>query len=136
MKSSLNDFALPGPMTDAGDYQSYLDDTPCTVADLCRLLQGVMIHVFWADQYGVQLTDERREEVQLRTTTARLKRILELDVQPLAEVRPPDRRMVGNCRDYAVMLTAVTLCPTITKTIGFVNTGMKQPNDGYWLMPS
>lgn len=107
MENSQDYYALPGLMTTVGDYQSYLDDTPRTVAELCRLLQGVMIHVFWADQYGVQLPEERREEVQLRTTTARLKRLLALDARPLTEVRPPDRRVVGNCRDFSVMLTAV-----------------------------
>lgn len=107
MKSSLNYYASPGPMTQINSYQNYLDDTPGTVAELCHLVQGVMIHVFWADQYGVQLTDERREEVQLRTTTARLERILELDPRPLTAARPPEKRTVGNCRDFSVLLTAV-----------------------------
>lgn len=65
-----------------------------------------MIHVFWAEQYGVHLSEARKEEVQLRSTSARLERILELDSRPLVETRPPGRRVVGNCRDFAVMLTA------------------------------
>jgi hypothetical protein len=105
----LDYFRLPGPMTGAGKQQRLLDEIPADadVAALCRLVQGVMIHVFWAEQYGVQLPEPRRQEVQLRSTSARLERILALDPHPLVEARPPERRVVGNCRDFAVMLTAV-----------------------------
>lgn len=100
-------FTQPGPMTDAGAMKSCFDNLPGTVAELCRLVQGVMIHVFWADQYGVNLAPERREEVQLRTVAARMARILELDSRPLSQARPPEQRVVGNCRDFSVLLTAV-----------------------------
>jgi hypothetical protein len=103
----LDYFTLPGPMTGAGNQQCLLDETPTDVAALCRLVQGVMIHVLWADQYGIDLPESRKEEVQLRSTSARLERILELDSRPLGQVRPPERRAVGNCRDFTVMLTAI-----------------------------
>ena len=37
----------------------------------------------------------------------KLARIVELDDRPLLEPRPPERRLVGNCRDYGVLLTAM-----------------------------
>ncbi|MBK8902590.1 MAG: transglutaminase domain-containing protein [Anaerolineaceae bacterium] len=107
MTSAQTFFTQPGPMTDAGALKSYLDNLPGSVAELCCVIQGLMIHIFWADQYGVALSDERRQEVQLRTSTARLKRLLELDTRPLTETRPPEKRVVGNCRDFSVLLTAV-----------------------------
>jgi len=58
-------------------------------------------------QDGVQLMGPRRDEVQLRSIAQKLKRISELDPRPLAEVRSPDKRLVGNCRDFSVMLTAI-----------------------------
>lgn len=100
-------FTQPGPMTDAGAMKSCFDNLPGSVAELCRVVQGVMLHVFWADQYGVNLAPERREEVQLRTVAARMARILELDSRPLSQARSPEQRVVGNCRDFSVLLTAV-----------------------------
>ncbi len=100
-------YATSGPMTDPGPYAASLDGLPTDVADLCRVVQGVMIHVFWADQYGVQLTERRRAEVQLRRVDRQLERLLALDSHPLAEARPPERRLVGNCRDFSVLLTTI-----------------------------
>jgi len=66
-----------------------------------------MIHIFWAEQYGVQLAGPRRDEVQLRSVARKLERIIELDPRPLAEAREPDKRLVGNCRDFSLMLTTM-----------------------------
>lgn len=111
MNRVLDYYAAPGPMTGPGRYEALFTALPTALptdmAALCRLVQGVMIHVFWAEQYGVSLPDERREEVQLRATEARLARILELDPRPLTEMRPPERRVAGNCRDFSVLLTAI-----------------------------
>jgi len=49
-------------------------------------------HIFWAGHYGVQLSDGRKAEVQLRSVALQLERIGELDPRPLAEAREPDRR--------------------------------------------
>lgn len=66
-----------------------------------------MIHIFWAEQYGIQLPEQRKGEVQLRSVASKLERIAELDPRPLDQARPPDKRLVGNCRDFSVLLTAM-----------------------------
>jgi len=43
------------------------------------VVQGVTLHVFWAERYGLKLTAERRAEVQLLTMAARLARTLYWD---------------------------------------------------------
>lgn len=100
-------YATPGPMTDPGPHAAALDELPTGVADLCRVVQGVMIHIFWADQYGVQLSAERQAEVQLRRVDRQIEQILALDPRSLAEARPPQRRLAGNCRDFSVLLTTI-----------------------------
>lgn len=104
MNNTLRFFATPGPLTTAGQYADLLHDLPAGVASLVRVVQGLLIHVFWADQYGVQLDTARREEVQLRDAASMFARILELEPRPLSEARQPDRRLVGNCRDFSVLL--------------------------------
>ena len=66
-----------------------------------------MLHIFWAERYGVNLPEERQAEVQIRSVDHKLARLLELDTDPLAVSRPPERRLVGNCRDFSVMLCAM-----------------------------
>jgi len=63
--------------------------------------------VHWLGRYGAQLTKPRRDEVQLHSVAARLARIGELDPRPLTEGRTIDRLLVGSCRDFSLMLTAI-----------------------------
>lgn len=107
MNHSLRYYATPGPMTDPGRYGELLDGLPADIPALVRAVQGLIIHGFWADQYGVELDDTRRGELQLRVVEKQLGRILELDPRPLTEARVPAQRLVGNCRDFSVMLTTL-----------------------------
>ena len=107
MNEDLAYFARPGLITNPGKYGVLLDGLPAQIADLCRLVQGTNIHVFWAERYGYPLPEARQREVQLRMMERRLARVIELDPRPLTEVRPPDRRLVGNCRDFSVMLACL-----------------------------
>ena len=62
----LSYYRQPGPMTDPRKQAYLLDDLPADLGALCKTLQGVMLHIFWAESYGVELSDERKAEVQLR----------------------------------------------------------------------
>ncbi len=103
----LSYYTQPGPMTDPGPYAHLFDGLPTDIPALVKTLQGVMVHIFWAGSYGLELTDERKAEVNLRTVEKQLARILELDDRPLTEARPHERKLVGNCRDFSVMMTAI-----------------------------
>jgi hypothetical protein len=107
MNDTLEFFATAGPMTSPGNLAGLLEDLPGDISALCRIVQGIMVHVFWAEHYGLQLTGPRRKEVQLRSAARKLKRIMELDPRPLVEARQPDKRLVGNCRDFSVLLTTM-----------------------------
>jgi hypothetical protein len=107
MSESLEFFAAPGRMTSAGSRAGLLDGLPGDMGALCQAVQGLMVHIFWAQQYGLNLAESRRDEAQLRSVAQKLERILELDPQPLGTARPPERRLVGNCRDFSVLLTAI-----------------------------
>lgn len=107
MPVSLAYYALPGSITAPGAHAAYLDDLPCDLPALCRVVQGLLIHIFWAEQYGVQLTAAQRTEVQLRLVARQLERIVQSDPRPLTQARPPHKRLVGNCRDFSVLLTAM-----------------------------
>jgi hypothetical protein len=107
MTNPIDYYATPGPLTEPGRYGVLLDGLPSDIPALVRLVQGLIIHVFWADRYGVELDDARRGEVQLRAVDKQLARLMELDPRPLTEAREPVGRLVGNCRDFSVMLTTM-----------------------------
>jgi hypothetical protein len=96
-----------GIVTDPGSYDKLYIDLPSSVPELIHLIQGVVIHVFHTHRYGVDLPEERKKDVEIRSIPDMLTRALELDNRPLTKIRDPERRLVGNCRDFAVFLASM-----------------------------
>ena len=103
----LNFYAQPGPMTDPHDQAHLFTDLPTDIPSLVKVVQGVMVHIFWAERYGLTLSDERKQEVNLRFIPKILARINELDPQPLTVARDLDHKFVGNCRDHTTLLCSI-----------------------------
>ncbi len=103
----LHFYATPGALTDPGEHAELFVDLPMDLAILCEIVQGLMVHVFWAERYGLSLSDDRKAEVQIRGVAQKLTRLLELDDRPLTEARPLERKLVGNCRDFSLLLCAM-----------------------------
>ena len=100
-------YATPDVMTEPQPYAARFDNLPTKLPDLVKVVQGLMVHIFWAERYGLTLSEQRKEEVQLRRVTLQLARVLELDDRPFMETRPLEQKLVGNCRDFSVMLCAM-----------------------------
>jgi len=96
-----------GPMTDPGRYASLFDPLPHDVGELARIVQGLAIHEFAAEWYGVSIPEQRRAESHIRPVEQMLERILALDPRPLAVPRPSDKRLIGVCRHFMLLLVAM-----------------------------
>jgi hypothetical protein len=103
----LDYYAQPGPMTDPQDQAALLNDLPADIPSLVKIVQGVMVHIFWAERYGLTLSDERKQEVNLRFVNKMLARMIELDDRPLTVARELDRKLIGNCRDHTTLLCSI-----------------------------
>jgi hypothetical protein len=99
-------YAAQSAVTDPAEYKNLYDNLPDDIPALCRVVQGLLFHMHWSDAYGIKLTEEQKAEVKIRKVTRQIKRILELDNSPLTKVRPPEKKIVGTCRDYAALLTS------------------------------
>ncbi|NLE99752.1 MAG: transglutaminase domain-containing protein [Anaerolineales bacterium] len=107
LDSPVNYYAQHSPITDPGEYRALFDGLPPDVPSLVRVVQGVLLHVFWAERYGVRLSEARKAEVGLRHVRHMLARLVEIDDRPLTVAREPEQRLVGNCRDFSVLLCAM-----------------------------
>jgi len=104
----LDFYRRPAGMTSAGRFAPLFDQLPRDVAALVRVVQGLVLHEFAAaDWYGVSLSDERRSESHIRPVERMLERLLALDDRPLTVARPPERRLVGVCHHFMVLLLAM-----------------------------
>jgi len=106
-QEALAYYAMPGPFTDLAAHRSHVRDVPEDLAALCRIVQGLIIHPFHAKLYGLEPQSLCQDDVQIRSASEMLDRVLALDARPLSEERPPDRRFVGNCRHFTVLLCAL-----------------------------
>ena len=105
--TDLTYFSQFGKITDPGSNGDLYAGIPSDISSLVTVVQGLVVHVFWAERYGLKLTGERHAEVQLRSMERRLERTLELDPGPLTIPRALDRKVVGNCRDLSVTLASM-----------------------------
>ncbi len=100
-------YLQPGVMTTPGRYRPLFADLPRGVAALVKVAQGLVIHEFLTEEYGVTLTDERRATVHTRPLTGMLERMIAEDSRPLTVPREPAGRLTGDCRHFTVLTVAM-----------------------------
>jgi hypothetical protein len=107
LMSDISYYATPGSMTVLPGFDEALTGMPTDPIAVAATVQGLIIHPFWADAYGVEIAAERQDDVQVRPASAIIERILELAPGPLVEPRGLDRRFAGNCRHFSVLTVAL-----------------------------
>lgn len=96
-------------ITDPRQYASLFDDLPYDLPSLINIVQGLLVFPYagWAKHFGIQVSEARSAELSLRTVPRMLAAILALDPAPLSVARPPEKRLYGLCRDFAVLLVSM-----------------------------
>ena len=76
---SLSFYATHGMKSDPGDYSSFPDDLTGDISKLCQIVQNNLIHVFWAERYGIRLTEPQFTPLNLRNMTDKISLIQAAD---------------------------------------------------------
>lgn len=103
----LTYYARQSPFTDPGRQAGLLEDLPRDVARLCRVVQGLVVHYRLGHLFDLEIPKERLPEIDTRYAESMLARIAELNDGSLAEELPPEKRLVGCCRDFTVLFVAM-----------------------------
>lgn len=102
------DYSTQSAASDPGSYADLLNGLPLEPEALCRTVQGLVHHyVAGKLMFGHQPPPERVREVDSRSLARMLGRLVELDSRALSEVRRYEDRIVGCCRDFALLACAV-----------------------------
>lgn len=105
--TALDFYAKYGVISDPGRFAEELEKLPLNVSQLCSVVQGLLIHIFWAERYGEKLTQEREAEAGIRHIEQIFAAIKEKDDAPLTTNRQLHNRFVGNCRTFSVLLASM-----------------------------
>lgn len=105
MMDNLAFFQAVGPFTNLPESfdPSLLPDE---LSELVQVVQNLMIHIFWAEKQGIRLSDPRKHEVNLRSCREKFLHLDEIEKIPLTQARPLEKKLVGNCRDFSLMLAS------------------------------
>lgn len=108
MHPTLDYYSHQSRVTNPGGDEILFRWLPQEVSALCAIVQGVMMHPFEAHRYEVRLRRARLRELHLRCVSSMLLAIRELGGYHTIH-RPylPEQRLLGNCRDFAVLLCAI-----------------------------
>lgn len=90
--------------TDPGEYATLYDILPDDIEELCKVIQGLIIPI----DGDYLLPKERLQEiVRGRYVSEMLACMMEVDDRPLTSRRPPGKRFIGCCRDYAILFCSI-----------------------------
>ena len=89
--------------TDPGRYTGLLEGLPHDIGGLCRVVRGLVVHYRLGHLLDYEIPEQRLPEIDTRHAEGMLARVVELDRRPLTEERPPEKRVVGCCRDFTVL---------------------------------
>jgi hypothetical protein len=91
----------------AGESAALFDALPGDAASLARVVPGLLIHQHIAPAYGETLSPKRIVEAQLRPVDDILACVRKHDGAVLSQARPPEKRAVGVCRHFTLLLVAM-----------------------------
>jgi hypothetical protein len=106
-QTKLEYYAHHSFFTNPGKHSALFSNLPNDIAELCEIVQGIIIHQYWAPAYGYHIPESKAAEYRIRTVQKKLSRLIELHPGPITQRREPPDRIGGNCRDFALVLTAI-----------------------------
>ena len=100
------DWSEPGVLTTiASDVVATVEALPSDPVELCRIAQGLVLLPDLA--IALELPEARQEDRNLRSVSELLRRLVELGGTDLLAERPLEQRVVGTCRHFALLSTAL-----------------------------
>ncbi|MEO6349162.1 MAG: transglutaminase domain-containing protein [Candidatus Limnocylindrales bacterium] len=102
-RSSLDFYALPGRFTTIGNCGFSSGD----VREVVEVVQGILVYDVVAEPfYGVELSPQQAEGIHERDSAGLLALVQHVDGSPLAEARPPGRRVGARCHAFSRLTVA------------------------------
>lgn len=101
------DYLSHGPLSDPGAHGAALPPFPAAAAALARTIQGLLMHDAALALYELDAADFARFSRQTLSVEARLDQFCAADGALDLSARSPSGRMIGTCRDYALLLTGL-----------------------------
>lgn len=122
--------------SDPGQFTSLYSIFPDDILALTQIIRGIIVHQHETlKYYGFDLPEGREIEPNTRYVENILGKLLEMDHSPLDVERVPEKRFIGLCRDFAILLASILRYKGIPARLrcGFANYFEKGKHLDHWL---
>lgn len=100
-------YASHSEITDPGKTLFLFDGVSDDISQICHLIQGFMLHIHWAESYGISVSKERRQEEDLRKVERQLRLVADRSTEENCLSLPLNKRILGTCRDFSTILCSM-----------------------------
>lgn len=104
---ALTYYTEQSDITDPGEYTACFDGLPTDLAALHQVTQNIFAHVWKIRKYHKHLLKGRTHEIESRRVEKSLALVLAHDDRPLTEERPLEKKLIIDCRHFAVLLCSL-----------------------------
>ncbi|WP_427978676.1 transglutaminase domain-containing protein [Agarivorans sp.] len=95
-------------ISDVSEFSEVIRLLPNDVRELCKFVQGNLIHSYWISHYGCEVQDHiRYSEMQIRYAKDLLDKSKSKSKRPITEDSQPINKVVSICRDFSLLLCAI-----------------------------
>lgn len=116
--------------SDPKSYLSIFKKLPKSIEFFCTLIQELLIHETDAEIFNIVHPPKRFNEISIRTIYDMIKQLYKLEGDALISTRPPKKRLISSCRNFALLL--LSLCRSLNipsrMRVGFSNYTSKDPS--------
>jgi hypothetical protein len=128
-------YATHSAMSDPGPRARLLDAMPSDPEALVAAVSGLVLHPLFVASLGITPHPASADDRDNRTIAGMLERIVARDDAPLDVRRPPERRYIGICREYAMLACAALRHRGVPARarVGFATYFGPGFNDDHWV---
>ena len=103
----LNFYRTHSPWTDPAKQQAMFEGLPDDIGSIVDSVQGVLMHGGLVWLYELKPSEAQDNGFKIRRTEELLRRIRALDGAALSVHRPKEKRLLVNCRQFAVLTCSI-----------------------------
>jgi len=106
MNQSAEYYSLPGQLTGLFEFKDFTDWLSPDPRVIFQVVQGLLVHDMWLDRYGIMPQQKQLSKTCTRSAKDLLLHAQKLSSLSLALPHNPEDRVVGSCREFALLAAA------------------------------
>jgi hypothetical protein len=107
VKNSQDEYIPQSRFSDPGTNAHLLDPIPSCVAEVCSVVQGLLLNIFTAPFYHVGVPQHAHRNADIEVASDILSGIVVIDPRSLLLARAPQSRLPVVCRQFAILTCAI-----------------------------